>query len=137
STGRPRKTDKDVLTLICMPRASGDSCPTTTTTTTSTTVTTTTTTAPCVNPTACMPASNAVCEPLVNDGQGIPGTYQMLAVEGPKLCQTNTPNDAKRYQPCSTDADCGGGGLCSITPFATADGVVLPFPQGIKTVFTI
>ena len=104
--------------------------PTTTTQTTTTTMTlrattTTTTTLPSVT-----------CEPLVRDGQGISGTYQLLAVPGQKLCQTNATQN--RFGPCNTDADCGGGqDNCSVTPFATAGGVVLPFPQGIKTVFTI
>jgi hypothetical protein len=72
----------------------------------------------------------------VPDGQGIAGTYQLLSIQGPKLCQTNAPQN--RFGPCSTDADCGGGtGNCAATPFATADGVALPFPQGIRTVFTL
>ena len=119
SATAPRRADADKLTLICMP--GGQGCP--------------------ALPTACTPAANATCMPLVNDGQGIAGTYQMLAVPGPKLCQTGTPNDAKRFQPCNSEADCGGhegtSQLCTITTFATADGVVLPFGSGIKTVFTI
>ena len=120
STTSPKRVDKDILTLVCSP-GGGTGCPTLSTT--------------------CTPAANATCMPLVNDGQGIPGTYQMLAVPGPKLCQTGTPNDAKRFQPCNSEADCGGHEgttqLCTITTFATADGVVLPFGSGIKTVFTI
>jgi len=117
STTKPRRVDKDVLNLVCNPGGTG--------------------TNPCATPTTCTPPSGTVtCEPLVNDGQGIPGTYQMIAVPGPKLCQTNSTKN--RFGPCTTDADCGpGNGLCSITPFATADGVVLPFPQGIHTRFTI
>jgi hypothetical protein len=121
SATSPKRVDKDVLTLVCNPNAAPGGCPTL--------------------PTTCTPAPNATCMPLVNDGQGIPGTYQMLAVPGPKLCQTNTPNSAKRFQPCNSEADCGGQEgttqFCTITTFATADGVVLPFGSGIKTVFTI
>ncbi len=118
SSTKPRRVDKDVLMLTCSTGTPGPACSL---------------------PTTCTPGANVMCEPLVNDGQGIAGTYQMLAVQGPKLCQTNSQKN--RFGPCSTEADCGGQQgitqLCSITPFATADGVVLPFPQGIKTVFTI
>ena len=115
SSGKPRRKDKDVLTLVCNPRPAGQACPSTT---------------------GCVPTGNEVCAPLVNDGQGIAGTYQMLAQQGSKLCQTNSRQN--RFGPCSTDADCGGGsGNCVQPPWATADGVVLPFPQGIKTTFTI
>jgi hypothetical protein len=76
------------------------------------------------------------CEPIVNDGQGISGTYQLLSVQGPKLCQTGSSKN--RFGPCSTDADCGGGtNNCAATSWATADGVVLPCPTGIKTVTTV
>ena len=113
STDKPKKVDKDILTLVCNPPAV-QTCATTT----------------------CTPSGNVTCEPLVSDGKGIAGTYQLLAVPGPKLCQSNATQN--RFGRCNTDADCGGGqDNCSITPFATADGVVLPFPQGIKTVFTI
>jgi hypothetical protein len=117
SASKPRRVDKDLLTLVCNPRTAGEACPTA---------------EGCKAP----PGVTVTCEPLVKDAQGISGTYQLLAVPGPKLCQTNA--SVNRFGPCSTDADCGGGaGNCSITPFATADGVVLPFPEGIKTIFTI
>ena len=138
SAAKPKRTDRDVLTLVCMPRPAGEPCPTTTTTTT--TPATTTTTSPCgVNATVCTPAAGTMCEPLVADAQGIPGTYQMVTVAGPTLCQTNAPTN--RFGPCSSEEDCGGQAgttaFCSATPFATADGIELPFPVGIKTVFTI
>jgi hypothetical protein len=76
------------------------------------------------------------CEPLVSDGQGIPGTYRLLSVKGPNLCQTNSTQN--RFGQCTQDADCGGvPGSCTATPFATAGGFGLPFPEGIKTVFTL
>jgi hypothetical protein len=117
SSGKPRRVDRDVLTLRCNPG----------------------TASPCATATTCTPSGTVTCEPLVSDGQGIAGTYQMVAVQGPKLCQTNAQRN--RFGPCSTEADCGGQQgvtqLCSVTPFATADGIVLPFPQGIQTIFTI
>ncbi len=114
STGKPKRVDKDVLNLVCNPS----------------------TTPACSTATTCTPSGPVTCEPIVNDGQGIAGTYQLIAQPGPKLCQTNSRTN--RFGPCTTDADCGGGtGNCSVTPFATADGVVLPFPQGIKTILTI
>src|SRR5439155_126735 len=112
STDKPKKVDKDILTLVCSPPAA-QTCATTT----------------------CTPSGNVTCEPLVSDGKGITGTYQLLAVPRPKLSQSNATQN--RFGRCNTDADCGGGqDNCSITPFATADGVVLPFPQGIKTTKT-
>jgi len=118
SSSKPRRIDKDVLMLICNPRPAGEACPASGPTTTTT-----------------LP-ENVVCEPLVNDGQGIPGTYRLLSVQGPKICQTNAPQN--RFGPCTTDADCGGGaGNCATTPWASADGVVLPFPTGIATALTI
>jgi hypothetical protein len=184
SSDKPRRVDKDVLTLICNPQAA--ECPATTTTTststttiasvtttvpgattttlgstttiaptttsitatttsttaattttaTTTTATTTTTTTEVSTTSTTMPGN--ACAPIVDDAQGIAGTYQLVAVQGAKLCQTNSQQN--RFGACSTDADCGGAegsGLCVATPWATADGVVLPFPQGIKTVFTI
>jgi hypothetical protein len=122
SAVKPRRVDKDLLTLVCNPRRGA--CPTTTTSTS--TSTTTTSTFP----------SDVICEPIVRDGQGIAGTYQLLSARGPNLCQTNAPQN--RFGPCATDADCGGGtGNCAQTPFATADGFSLPFPEGIGTVFTL
>jgi hypothetical protein len=116
SAEKPRRVDKDILDLVCNPGTSPGTCPET---------------QPCA-----LPSGPVTCEPLVGDGQGIPGTYEMVAVPGQKVCQTNSRQN--RFLACNTDADCGGGdGNCSVTPFATADGVVLPFPQGIKTTFTI
>lgn len=115
STSKPARVDKDVVTLTCNPRPAGEACP---------------------SSQGCVPDTSAVCEPLVRDGGPITGTYQMRAVQGPKLCQSNSTQN--RFGPCTTDADCGPGtDLCSPTPFATADGVVLPFPEGINTIFTI
>lgn len=115
SSAKPRRVDRDVLTLVCNPLPAGQTCP---------------------SATGCVPQGNEVCAPLVNDGQGIPGTYQMAASPGPKLCQTNSTQN--RFGPCNIDADCGGGqDNCAPTPWATADGVVLPLPNGIKTIFTI
>ena len=106
-------------------------------TTTTTGIETTTTTSGGGTTTTTM--GGATCAPLVDDAQGIAGTYSLTAVGGPTLCQTNAQTN--RFGPCSTEEDCGGTtgttALCSTTPFATADGVVLPFPQGIKTTFTI
>jgi len=177
--------DTDKITLVCLPRAATEACPTTTTTasttttiattttttiaattttiaattttvestttTTSTAPTTTTTTASTTTTTGASTTTTtsgggtttttmgATCAPLVDDGQGIAGTYNLLAVAGPNLCQTNA--QVNRFGPCSSETDCGGTDgttmLCSTTPFATADGVVLPFPSGISTTFTI
>lgn len=112
SAGTPRRVDRDVLTLICNPGTT--QCATT----------------------ACTPPAGVTCQPLVNDGQGIAGTYQMVSMQGPKMCQTNSTKN--RFGPCTSDADCGSGpGLCTASPWASADGFVLPLPPGIKTVFTI
>jgi hypothetical protein len=117
ASGKPKK-DRDKDALICTSFPADQACPAQGPTTTST-----------------LPA-NVVCEDIVTDGQGIPGTYQVLSVQGPKICQTNS--SANRFGPCSTDADCGGGqGNCQQTPWASADGTVLPFPTGIKTVATV
>src|SRR6185295_13649189 len=65
------------------------------------------------------------CEAIVT-GQPIANTYNMHAVMGGKFCHTNST--ANKFQPCTTDADCGNhSGECQQTPFITADGIVLPF----------
>ena len=115
SSDRPKKVDKDVLTLVCNPQTAAR-CPS-------------------VQPTMCTPPPGVVCEPIV-PGQPIPGTYQLLGVRGPSMCQTTSA--ANKFGPCSSDADCGGTqGGCLPTPWITADGIAFPFPLGIKTVFTI
>jgi len=124
SPRKPRRTDKDVVTLICNPP--GSSCPTTTTLIS----TTTTTTLPCPGPT-----SGVVCEPIVV-GQPIPNTYKLQGTTGEKRCTTNSA--ANRFGPCTADADCGNtAGACMNLPWVTADGQVMPFSTGTETTFTV
>src|SRR5205814_5896488 len=74
------RTDRDDIDLLCNPASTP--CPGGGSTTTTT----------------IMPPPNFTCEPIVNDGQGIAGTYQLLSVQGPKICQTNS--GANRFGTC-------------------------------------
>jgi len=139
SSDHPPRTDRDKITLQCMP---GPCLP------------------PCGNgvvgpgevcdppgSTAGCPPNQACnadctqcvqvsCDPIVS-GQPIANTYKLLSVAGPKLCTARS--SANRFQSCTTDADCGGSaGGCLQTPWVTADDLItLPFPLGIGTTFTI
>src|SRR4029077_7294884 len=123
SSAKPKKSDKDVLILMCLPRAAGEACPTTTTTTTSATTlaTVTTTTSHCgTSPTPCTPI--VVGTPIAS-GQ----TYVLNGAAGDKICTTNAASN--RFGPCTTDADCGAtAGACLQLPWVTADGQIMPFP---------
>src|SRR5437867_4463827 len=127
ASGKPKK-DRDTDTLVCTPFPAGQTCPLRGPVTTTTLPT------------------NVVCEPLVRDGQGIPGTYLLLSVKGPYLCQQSAQQN--RFGPCNCSggesvcadpAHCGPGQeTCVQTPFAVADGQALAFPPGsIKTVFSV
>jgi hypothetical protein len=77
----------------------------------------------------------ATCVDIV-PGQPIANTYVLTGIAGPKICTTSSAANALGH--CSTDADCGGtSGGCLQTPWVTADGFAFPFPQGIKTTFTV
>jgi hypothetical protein len=132
SSAKPRKTDKDVLKLTCMPRPAGEACPTTTTTTTSTTTLmgVTTTTSVCgSNPTPCAPI---VIGTPIAAGQ----TYVLNGTAGDKICTTNAASN--RFGACTTDADCGAtAGSCLQLPWVTADGQIMPFPTAVQTKFTV
>src|SRR3989441_7365443 len=123
SSAKPRKVDKDTLTLVCNPRPSGEACPTTSTTTT---------TLMCP-----LPATGEVsrCAPIVV-GQPIAGTYKLQGTTGEMRCTTNSA--ANRFGSCSSDADCGGtSGACMQLPWVTADGQIMPFPTGVQTTVTV
>ena len=131
SSTKPRKVDKDTLTLVCNPRPSGEACPTSTTTTTTVSGTSTTTL-------MCPPPATgevSQCGPIVV-GQPIAGTYKLQGTTGEMRCTTNSA--ANRFGSCSSDADCGGtGGACMQLPWVTADGQIMPFPTGVQTTFTV
>ena len=139
SATKPKQSDKDVLTLVCMPRPAGQSCPTTTTTITSTTTlgTVTTTTS------SCGPSATQ-CTPIVVGKPIAAGdTYVLNGTSGDNRCITLSPMN--RFGTCSTDADCGGTCpvgqtppcFCLPLPWVTADGEVLPFPTASSTTFTV
>jgi len=154
SSDRPPRKDVDKITLVCM--LQGSQCPNG--------PTTTTTTLPrcgngmldsgeqcdppgsqsqCPAGQACDPqcqCATVSCAPIV-PGQPIDGTYQTLTLPATdpvsiKLC---TPQaSANLFQPCSSDADCGGGaGSCAQTPWVDAGGFVQATPVGAKTVITV
>jgi hypothetical protein len=135
SSDKPRKVDKDVLTLVCNPAASGP-CPTTTTiTSTSTTSTVTVITAPCGPGVTTTTVPPNTCAPIVV-GQAIPNTYRLQGTTGEKRCTTNAASN--RFGTCTTDADCGAtAGTCLSLPWVTADGQVMSFPTGSSTTFTV
>ncbi len=128
SAGGPRRTDKDVVSLICDPRPAGESCPTTTPTTT----------APTTSTTFCPPpvtGTTSQCAPIVV-GQPIPNTYKLVGMAAEKRCATTSA--ANPFATCNADADCGGTvGACLALPWVTADGTVMPFPTGSQTTFTV
>ena len=145
SSDKPKRKHIDMFELDCMP--AGGTCGTTTTTTVRST---TTTTLRC--PTGCPPGSNAqcpsgqacdaqcqcaqvTCNPIVA-GQPIANTYNVQDVNGPNVCILGSA--ANQLLPCTSDADCGGGGgSCVPTPWISAGGVVLPFPLGISATYTV
>jgi hypothetical protein len=123
SSGKPRRVDQDVLTLVCDPRPSSESCETTSTTTT---------TMPCALPAT---GTTSQCAPIVL-GQPIPNSYRLMGTTGEKRCVTIAA--ANRFGTCSTDADCGGtAGACLALPWVTADGTLMPFPTGSQVTFTV
>jgi len=132
SSAKPRKVDKDTLTLVCNPRPSGQACPTTSTTTTTIVSGTTTTTLMCPPPAT---GEVSQCAPIVV-GQPIAGTYKLQGTTGEMRCTTNSA--ANRFAACASDTDCGGTtGACMPLPWVTADGQVMPFPTGVQTTFTV
>src|SRR5437016_847644 len=132
SSAKPRKVDKDTLTLLCNPRPSGEACPATSTTTTTTVSGTSTTTLMCAPPAT---GEVSQCAPIVV-GQPIAGTYELQGTTGEMRCTTNAA--ANRFGSCSSDADCGTtSGACMQLPWVTADGQVMPFPTGVQTTFTV
>ena len=145
STEKPRRTDRDLLTLVCNPRPAGQTCParqvlaSTTTTTTVTSTSMTAITAPCGSLVTTTTLAG-VCAAIV-PGQPIANTYLLHGTTGEKRCVTNSPSN--RFGMCNTDADCGspGGcpapGCCMSLPWVTADGQVMPFSTGTQTTFTV
>ena len=134
SSAKPRKVDKDTLTLVCNPRPSGEACPTTSTTTTTVSGTSTTTL-------MCPPPATgevSQCAPIVV-GQPIAGTYVLNGTTGEFRCTTNSSTN--RFGTCTDDAQCGGTAgmhtMCLQLPWVTADGQVMPFPSTVQTVFTV
>ena len=125
SSSKPRRIDKDALTLVCNPRPAGQACPTTT---------------------SCTVPGNVTCQPIV-PGHGIPGTYQLVSTKGSYICQQSaTQNRFGTCGPCpggdslcADPAHCGPGQqTCILSPFAVADSQPLAFPPGsITTVFTV
>ena len=56
----------------------------------------------------------------------LPQIRRTVAAMGGKYCHTNS--SANKFQPCTTDADCGGTvNGCQQSPWITADGITLPF----------
>src|SRR2546428_3507808 len=87
---------------------------------------------------ACCPTC---CEQIVS-GVTLGGThtYNTLSTNtgtcAPKLCTTNAA--ANRFQPCTSDANCGGtSGACKQTPWLTVGGIPLDFPTGVSVTFTL
>ncbi len=119
---KPKKADKDMLILECVPRQGTCPPPTSTTTTIATTTTTT--------------LSQSGCQAIV-PGQPIPGKYRQTVVAGPKICTTGTGN---QFHLCTQDSDCGSNcspGCCAQTPWVTVGPGLQPLPTGITTDFVV
>ena len=98
--GTPARKDSDTVTLVCEP--TGTPCPSTTTTTTISTGSTTTTMQGACNCCGSLPSLLSFTTASSGCGTNPPGSVS------PAVCVQGTNNGT----PCTTDADCTGGGVC-------------------------